>query len=123
MVSDNRLLGSGKIHTPTKAAQTVEVFQPMWMFHKDHPEGEVVTKQVRYDKLIVAGWVDHPGKCTLLPGLEKWYEGGENKIEEVKEIEEEENTEKVEEEEEVEVEEEPKKHKTAKQKKLFDPDK
>jgi len=82
MASDNRLLGSGKTYSAAEVQQILENFDPIWMFHKDHPEGQVVKKQVVFDKLVEEGWVDHPGKCTLLPGFEKYYEG---EIEESKE--------------------------------------
>jgi len=111
MASNNRLLGSGKTYSEEEVVQILENFDPVWLFHKDHPEGQIVKKQVVFDQLIKEGWVDHPGKCTLLPGLEKYYEG-DKEIEEVEKVKEPEETEKVEEGAKSEG-------KTVKQKKLF----
>jgi len=117
MASDNRLLGSGKTYSAAEVQQILENFDPIWMFHKDHPEGQVVKKQVIFDKLVEEGWVDHPGKCTLLPGLEKFYEGAEEEGEDVEEVKKTEKTKKVEKAEEVEP--EAPEYRTAKIKKLF----
>jgi len=86
MASDNQLLGSGKAHVLEENIQVAETFERMLMFHKNHPEGQVVKERAVFDKLMKEGWVDHPGKCTLLPGLEKYYEG-EEKEEEKEEVE------------------------------------
>ena len=82
MASNNRLLGSGKVYTESDIVQILNNYAPHWMFHKDHPEGQIVRDKVTFDKLVAAGWVRHPGQCTLLPGHEAMYEG--DKVEETK---------------------------------------
>jgi len=83
MASNNRLLGSGKVYTKSDVTQIPNNYAPHWMFHKEHPEGQIVRNQVTLDKLVAAGWVRHPGQCTLLPGHEALYEG-DREVEKVK---------------------------------------
>jgi len=122
MASNNRLLGSGKVYTKSDVKQTQPLndYAPHWMFHKDHPEGQIVRNQVTFDKLVAAGWVRHPGQCTLLPGHEAMYEG-DREVEETEKTKKKKKVKATEEasEEELEVPE----YRTEKQKKLFDPDK
>ena len=74
MASNNSLLGSGKSYTPDKEpAPKGDFFVPRWMYHRDIPEGVLVRLEREFNKLS-DDWVDHPGKCTLLPGHEKIYQ-------------------------------------------------
>jgi len=79
----NRLLGQTYAE-PEKEIE-INTFQPIWLYSADCPKGLVIKKQAEYDLLIEKGWVDHPGKCTLLPGFEDLFEGGEDIPEEEEE--------------------------------------
>ena len=78
MASKNTLLGSGKIEVDEEQPILDEVFDPMWLYHTNFPEGKIVRSIKEKAVAIEEGWVDHPGKCTLLPGFEQLYEGKEN---------------------------------------------
>ena len=75
----NRLLGQTYAE-PEKEIE-INTFQPIWLYSADCPKGLVIKKQAEYDLLIEKGWVDHPGKCTLLPGFEDLFEGNESSSE------------------------------------------
>jgi hypothetical protein len=81
MASKNQLLGSGKIEVDEETGKvTVVQFPslglPAWRYHKNCPSGIVVKTEVELARLEVeGGWVDHPGKVSLLPGHENMYEG------------------------------------------------
>jgi len=87
MAANNVLLGAGKVYTESDVIQILNNFAPLWMFHKDHPEGQIVRDQSKFDKLVEEGWVDQPGKCALLPGHEHLYQGDEKvEVEEEEEV-------------------------------------
>jgi hypothetical protein len=79
MASKNQLVGSGKVYTEEEVKEEVKVFKkaPMWLYSKECVEGRVIKTDEEIDKLLAAGWKDHPGKVVKLPGFEKLYEGEE----------------------------------------------
>ena len=81
MVAKNKLLGSGKPEEKV-VERIVEVpkFERMWLYSVECPEGKIVSTFEEYNKLMDAGWVDHPGKCTKLPGHESKFDGEIGKV-------------------------------------------
>jgi hypothetical protein len=81
MVSKNQLLGSGKIEVDevtgkVTIVQSPSLGLPAWRYHKNCSGGVVVKTEVELARLEAeGGWVDHPGKVSLLPGHENMYEG------------------------------------------------
>lgn len=74
MVSQNNLLGSGKVYVEEPVEKKTNRV-PCLMYHKDlSPMGKVVKNEFELDALIDAGWVDHRGKIFRLPGFEKLYD-------------------------------------------------
>lgn len=77
MASKNKLVGSGKIEEE-KVIEEKKVqseFEPMWLYRSDFPKGRIIKSLKEKRELVKEGWVDHPGKCTLLPGHEHLFEG------------------------------------------------
>ena len=79
MASKNQLIGSGKVYTDEEMKEEVKAFKnaPMWLYSKECIEGRVIKTDEEIDKLLAAGWKDHPGKVVKLLGFEKLYEGEE----------------------------------------------
>lgn len=92
MASKNKLLGSGvtdkkvegfKLEEESQVSSSeldaskidVSVKAPAWRYHKDFPQGKVVTTDKELEQLDKAGWKDHPGKCTKLSAFANFYEG------------------------------------------------
>jgi|SRR3989338_6041702 len=76
MASQNILLSPGG-NTPQPIVEHKEPEHkrtPVWRYHKDCPQGKVINYDDELDKANATGWVDHPGKVTRLPGLEKIYD-------------------------------------------------
>lgn len=83
MASDNRLLGSGKSNEVTKEEILTQKKAPAWRYHSICKTGKVVKTDKELKELDDAGWVDHPGKVSRLPGFEHLYEEVETADEEV----------------------------------------
>lgn len=80
MASKNVLLGSGNIEEVVQKPPEIQLYAPAWRFHKSCPQGRVIHTDKELAKLDAEGWKDHPGKVTLLPGVEHLYEDESVKV-------------------------------------------
>ncbi len=88
MASKNKLLSPGTVKgfkldvedvvetaPVSKIDVSVSKKAPAWRYHKTMPQGMIVKTDEELAQLDKAGWKDHPGKVTRLPGFENLYEG------------------------------------------------
>jgi hypothetical protein len=74
MTSHNKLLGMGIVDIPEIGTHLPSNERaPAWRYHGSCTKGKIVLTDSELDKLDADGWVDHPGKLSKLPGLEKFY--------------------------------------------------
>ncbi len=95
MPSNNELLRFGKSQSNEEVKKDIPVSTrvPVWRYHTSCPGGIVVKEEKELDRLDKEGWVDHPGKVSILPGHEHLWTDISNVDISVKEVEVELNTE------------------------------
>lgn len=73
MASKNKLILGPEI-VEEEQIQPVQAKAPAWRYHSSCREGKVFKTDEALAAADKAGWKDHPGKVSLLPGHEKLFQ-------------------------------------------------